>query len=375
MATIINIFLVALTMLYLIVIRYLRKGWKSIPYFKSTGREQDTTVSVLIAARNEEHNIAATLADILCQDYPKHLFDIIVVDDHSTDDTAEIVSSFAQQGVRLIQLRENKPLNSYKKLALTRAIAQSNAELLVATDADCRMGKRWLSTLVALYEEERPHMISAPVMYHAETSLFEKLQTLEFLFLIGLGAAGIGNGKPSTCNGANLAYRRETFIELGGFDGIDHVASGDDELFLHKVSQKYPQGVRFCKSYDALVLTKAKESIGAFISQRKRWASKSTHYKNKSIVWLGVSIWLFNVVLLIGASCAFFSSQYVLVIVCLLLKYIAERWFMAPICGFAKRPRLLALLPILTLIHTFYIVYIGITGNIGRYQWKGRYVR
>src|SRR6202034_3873742 len=117
---------------------------------------------------------------ILAQDYPKHLTEIIFVDDHSTDRTAEIIGSYAAQGVRLLQLKEDKPLNSYKKKAIAEAIKLSTGELMVATDADCRMGSRWLSSIVGYYEKENPVMVSSPVTYFEERSLFERMQSLEF---------------------------------------------------------------------------------------------------------------------------------------------------------------------------------------------------
>ena len=108
----------------------------------------------MIAARNEEKRISYTIDDILAQDYPKHLTEIIIVDDHSTDRTAEIISSYADRGVKLLQLNEDKPLNSYKKKAIAKAIDFSNGDLMVATDADCRMGTKWLSSVVGYYENK-----------------------------------------------------------------------------------------------------------------------------------------------------------------------------------------------------------------------------
>src|SRR5690606_17786384 len=131
----------------------------------------------------------------------------------------------------------------------------SSGSVMVTTDADCRMGKDWLKTVVAFFEKKEAYMVSSPVVYSEEKSYFERLQTLEFLYLIGLGAAGIGNGNPTTCNGANLAYRKDVFYEMGGFNGIDNVASGDDELFLHKVAEKYADRIHFCKSREAVVFT------------------------------------------------------------------------------------------------------------------------
>ncbi|WP_394332224.1 glycosyltransferase family 2 protein [Parapedobacter koreensis] len=331
---------------------------------------------MLIAARNEEANIGRTLSDILAQDFPAELREIIVVDDHSTDNTSAIVRSFADQGVKLLKLNESEPVNSYKKKAISTAIAVASGELIVTTDADCRMGKSWLSTVVNYAAQNSSFLVSAPVVYSEQRNFFEELQTLEFLYLIGLGAAGIGHRRPSTCNGANLAYRRDVFHEMGGFNGIDHLASGDDELFLHKVAAKYPDKIGFCKSRDAIVYTDAKKTLRGFIHQRRRWASKSTHYKNKGLVVLGVAIWLFNSLLLsTGIFALFFNAAlWPAFTVAISLKLLVEFFFLYPLGKFAKRTDLLIYLPLLTFLHIVYMTYIGIAGNIGKYQWKGRRV-
>lgn len=372
----ISIAVVIFTGVYLLLVGYMRGGWKSLRYFSKGGQTPRTKVSVLIAARNEEANIGRTLSDILAQNYPRELLEIIVVDDHSTDRTPAIVRSFAARGVKLLTLDESEPLNSYKKKAITLAIAEATGQLIVTTDADCRMENEWLATVVTCMERYDYFLLSAPVVYSQQRSFFEELQTLEFLYLIGLGAAGIGNRYPSTCNGANLAYRRDVFYEMGGFNGIDHLASGDDELFLHKVAAKYPDKIGFCKSTDAIVYTDAKRDLGGFINQRKRWASKSTHYKNRGIVALGVSIWFFNVLLVVSGVAAFtgYPELQPVFAAAISLKFLIEFIFLYPLCRFAKRRELLVYLPVLTVVHTIYMVYIGIAGNMGKYQWKGRRV-
>jgi len=363
------------TGIYVMLVCYMRAGWSMLPVFARKSRPR-TKVSVLIAARNEEANIARTLEDILGQDFPRELLEIIVVDDHSTDNTSAIVQSYAAQGVKSLKLNESQPLNSYKKKAIAKAIEEATGELMVTTDADCRMGREWLSTVVSYAEQNGSFLVSAPVVYSQQRSFFEELQTLEFLYLIGLGAAGIGTRNPSTCNGANLAYRRDVFYEMGGFNGIDHLASGDDELFLHKVAGKYPDRIGFCKSREAIVYTDAKKTLRGFINQRRRWASKSTHYRNKGIVALGVTIWLFNVLLLSAGLMAlvYDVGQWPVFTVAASLKLLVELFFLYPLCQFAQRRDLLAYLPILTVLHIIYMVYIGIAGNMGKYQWKGRRV-
>lgn len=356
------------------VISFIR-GWERLrPYtYKS---HQPLPVSIIIAARNEAENISKTIEDLLRQRYQQEQLEIIFIDDHSTDGTGKIISSYENQGVKLITLNEIDPINSYKKKAIQTAIAEAKGELIITTDADCRMGPNWLRTIVSYYQEGGYKMISSPVVYFEEASIFERAQSLEFLFLIGMGASTIGNDKPSTCNGANLAYERKAFYEVGGFAGIDDLASGDDELLLHKMAARFDSKIGFLKSAEAIVYTQAKTTLNAFIQQRKRWASKSTRYKNKSIIVLGVLVWLFNLSIIANLLAGFFIHKLLVVsLVQLLIKFLVELVFLKKVTKFARRPELIKLLPLLNILHIVYIVYIGIAGNSGKYNWKGRMVK
>ncbi|WP_295769973.1 glycosyltransferase [uncultured Mucilaginibacter sp.] len=378
MITTYNIIILLLTGLYLVVLVYLMKGWAALrkPKKLIPANQLSTKVSLLIAARNEEANIRATIEDVLAQDYPKHLLEIIIIDDHSTDSTADIIKSYAPQGIKLLQLNETEKLNSYKKKAIATAISQSTGDLIVATDADCSMGNKWLSSVVSYYESYDWVMISSPVTYFKEKSLFERLQTLEFSYLIGIGAAFIGNGRASTCNGANFAYRKDVFYEVGGFRGIDDLASGDDELLLQKVAERYPGRIGFLKQPDAIVYTEAKPTLTEFMQQRRRWASKSTRYKDKNVVALAVGIWLFNLSLLINAVGGFFNFYLWQVFVSqMLFKYTFEAAFLLPIMSFFKRQNLMLLLIMLSPVHILYFVYVGLMGNTSKYRWKDRIVK
>lgn len=366
----------ALTLIYAFLVLNFIRGWHHSTYFIPEKSDPETKVSIIVAARDEEANIAKTIDDLIAQTYPKVLTEIIIIDDHSTDRTAEIVFSYADKNVRLIKLNEDRALNSYKKKAIQTAIGTCSGDLIVTTDADCRMGETWLATIVQLFEQKKYKMISSPVAYFQEKSFFERLQSLEFLYLIGLGASTIGNKQPSTCNGANLAYEKTTFYEVGGFQGIDDLASGDDELLLHKIAAKYPDQIGFLKNREAIVYTHAKENLSAFIQQRRRWASKSTRYKNKGIIVLGVLIWIFNLSILSNFITGLFIPGFLTVTFYqLLVKMVLETLFLWDVTGFAKRRSLLILIPVLNVLHILYMVYIGIAGNSGKYNWKGRMVR
>ena len=364
------------TGVYLLVLLYLATGWAKLKRPQLKTSNFTTKVTVMIAARNEAERIHLTIEDILAQNYPKELTEIIIVDDHSTDRTAEIISSYADRGVQLLQLNEAEPLNSYKKKAIAKAIDLSTGELMVATDADCRMGTQWLSSIVGYYEAEHPVMISSPVVYFEDKSLFERMQVLEFGYLIGIGAAFIGHNRASTCNGANFAYRKDVFYEVGGFAGIDELASGDDELLLQKVAVKYQNKIGFLKLSEAVVYTHAKASLKEFLQQRRRWASKSTKYKDKKVVAFVLSIWFFNLSMVLNALLGFYDAYFFkLFLIQVLLKVTFEIGFLIPITRFIKRPLLVFLMPLISPIHTLYMVYIGLMSSSKQYIWKGRLVK
>lgn len=369
-----NCFSAILTINYVLVVISFIRGWHRLVPYQPERKKCSTPVSVIVAARNEAERISETIEDLLRQDYDPELMEIIFIDDHSTDGTSEVISAYKE--VKLIVLNEDKALNSYKKKAIQTAIGGAKGKLIVTTDADCRMDKNWLSTIVSFYEEHGYKMISSPVVYFKESSFFERAQTLEFLYLIGLGASTIGNGRPSTCNGANLAYEREAFYEVGGFKGIDDLASGDDELLLHKMAAKYGDKIGFLKNYDAVVYTFAKPNLSEFVQQRKRWASKSTRYKNKSIIVLGVFVWLFNLSILSNMVAGIFNGVFFEVaMVQMLIKISVEFLFLWDVTKFAKRRELLLFMPALSFMHIIYILFIGVAGNSGKYKWKGRMVR
>jgi cellulose synthase/poly-beta-1,6-N-acetylglucosamine synthase-like glycosyltransferase len=362
--------------LYVILLIYLRIGWAKVTMPPVVADSFSTKVTVLIAARNEEEKIHLTIEDILAQDYPKHLVEIIIVDDHSTDNTATIISSYAPQGVKLLKLSLGETFNSYKKKAIAEAIQLSTGELMVATDADCRMGDQWLRTIVGFYEQNNLVMISSPVTYFQEQSVFERMQTLDFSSLIGMGGSFLGHGFAATCNGANFAYRKDVFYEVGGFAGIDELASGDDELLLHKVGERYPGRIGFLKRREAIVYTHAKPNLKEFMQQRRRWASKSTKYKNKKMVAFALSIWLCNFMLLFTAVLGIFDIYFFkLFLLTIGIKYAIDLLYMTPIMNFLKRRELLLYVSFVLPLNVLYFVLIGFLGKNKKYAWKGRMVK
>ncbi|WP_159437453.1 glycosyltransferase [Hymenobacter daecheongensis] len=332
---------------------------------------------MLIAARNEAENLPALLQDLQQQALPLTHFEVLVVDDHSADATAAVVRQWAAQvayPLRLISLTELSGHLTGKKVAIQAALAAARAPWVVCTDADCRVPPGWLAAHAALATEAAVQLVSGPVLLTGRGWLAE-LQGVELAGLVGVGAAGIGQGRPTMCNGANLGYRKTAFAAVGGFAGNEHVASGDDEFLLHKIQAAYPAGIRFLSEPTAIVRTAAQPTLRALLQQRVRWASKWRHYQQPAPRRLAVLVLLANLALFSGLLLSFFQPQLRLwTLAAWALKLGADGWFLLPVLGLFGRRRWLAWLPLLQLAYAPYALLTGLLGLRGGYVWKGREV-
>lgn len=357
---------------YSILILYYWQSWRSIPDFPASSEAPPISVSVIIPARDEEKNISVLLQALQAQTYPKEFFEIIVVDDHSTDLTGEIVRGFA--GVTLLQLEENA-INSYKKKAIEKGIAVARGHLIITTDADCIPCSAWLQTLVSFKQQTHAAFIVAPVVFDCNSEMVQVFQTMDFMVLQGITGASVYKKSHSMCNGANLAYERKLFYEVNGFTGIDHIASGDDMLLMHKIAKKYPDGIQYLKSMDAIVSTKPMESWASFFNQRIRWASKAMHYTDKRIFWVLLLVYLFNLFFLVLLIAGYWNHFYLLYfVIAWILKTAVELPFFYSIAGFFSKQWTVKWFFFFQPVHILYTLISGLFGQVGKYEWKGRRV-
>ncbi|MDQ6755301.1 MAG: glycosyltransferase [Bacteroidota bacterium] len=371
---------IILFLIYSCLIIYYRQSWLQMPIDNGelTIDNGQTFVSIIISARNEEENIGACLKSIVNQSYSQHLFEVIVVDDFSTDTTTEIVKSFTDKNVALIFLKDHivEKINSYKKKAIEIAILKAKGKLIVTTDADCIVPKEWLQTIVSFYEKHNPVFIAAPVAYYGENNFLKIFQSLDFMTLQGITGASVYKKFHSMCNGANLAYEKEVFYEVGGFAGIDNIASGDDMLLMHKMSEHYPDKVMFLKSQRAIVNTAPATSLKEFINQRIRWASKSDKYADKNITSVLLLVYFFNAwIVFLGIYSFFYHSMLLGFTGILFFKTIVELFFIYPVAKFFNKEKLLWWFPPAQPFHILYIIIAGWLGKFGSYKWKERKVK
>lgn len=358
--------LAAAVLIYCLLMLYLWLGWERVEI--TSTKEYLPSVSIIVPLRNEEATIGALLKGLDEQTYNGEL-EIIVVNDHSEDNTAIIASKFKH--VKLLELVNNKG----KKAALTYGIENSTAEIILTTDGDCEVGTHWVVTMVSCFTETTK-LVSGPVGFVKQQGLFHAMQVIEFASLIGSGASLIGWRKPVMANGANLAFRRSAFVELGGYSGNEQTASGDDVFLLHKIAQAYPGTIAFAKKEEALVYTYSLKTPKAFWQQRKRWASKWGAYNDTSSQIIALMVFLISLtmaalpILVAAGALSLFTWLNML-----LAKAFFDYFFLRQIVNFSGRRIHLIAFILLQVIHPFYVVLTALFSFGKTYAWKGRIVK
>lgn len=365
------IFTTSFLLLYGFLIFYYFYYWLHVKEFKPIESNKFFT-SVIVAARNEEKNITSLLNALHQQTYSPDFFEVIIVDDYSTDKTAEIVKNFSNNRIHLIHPNTDAAQSSKKK-AIEAGVQKAKGELIVITDADCIPGKKWLQAIVSFKQENNSVFIAAPVRLKTNHSLLSIFQSLDFITLQGITAASVAANIHSMCNGANLAYLRSAFFEVDGFKEIDKLASGDDMLLMYKIWKKYPQSVHYLKNRQAIIETESMHTWKDFFTQRIRWSSKATYYKDWRITLVLLFVYLFNFLFLILLVAAFTDKYYWQVLAFYLLgKILIELPFVYSVARFYNQEGLVILFPFLQPLHILYTIVIGLVSQFGTYEWKGR---
>jgi poly-beta-1,6-N-acetyl-D-glucosamine synthase len=313
-----------------------------------------TFISVIVACRNEQKNLPALLNSISLQNYPNHLFEVIIVNDKSTDKTFEIVSEF--NVISNILTLDNK--GKGKKQALRTGINAAKGNLIISTDADCIMGKNWIRTIAAFYEINGPDMIICPVQIKSVPGFFGRFQQLEFMSLQGITAGSAKSEQAVMCNGANLAFKREVY--LNNSDNLhDEIDSGDDIFLLHSLKKENRSKILWLESPDTLVTTGSSLTFMSFLKQRSRWISKGKAYSDRDTIILGIVTFVSIVLQLSYLIVCFIYPDLIWVFLAILvLKSVPDFLILLNTSGrYAKRKLMWWFLPV-QLIYPFYVLSV-----------------
>ena len=292
-----NLIIILIIVVYAILVSAFIVGFLKTTKFQLKNLPVNNSFSILIPFRNEVENLPTLLRSIALLNYPKELFEILLINDASNDNYNSIIDTFIVKNKQLsLRVLDNIRLsNSPKKDAIKMGIEYSKYNWILTTDADCVVPNLWLRAYDEFIQRNNVIFISGPVTFKTKRSFLNKFQLLDFSALIGSAIGGFGIRRPFLCNGANLCYSKNVFNIVDGYSGNNTVASGDDIFLLEKIAAKYPQQVSYLKSFDVLVQTTAMNSLKELLSQRIRWASKSGSYQNRFAQFVGIVILLMNI--------------------------------------------------------------------------------
>jgi glycosyltransferase involved in cell wall biosynthesis len=347
-------------------------GFTKINSFNSTNPPQipiatRTRFTIIVPFRNEAANLPLLLDSFSALNYPRNLFEVILVDDGSED-----VFSPQSSALHIQTIQNNRVSRSPKKDAITTAIQIIKSDWVITTDADCIVPKNWLQLLDSYIQRHDVAMIAGAVTYDCDNRFLHHFQQLDLASLQGATIGSFGIGKGFMCNGANLAYTKSLFEALHGFEGNDSIASGDDVFLLQKAIARFPDRVHYLKSKSNIVVTAALNDWKSLFHQRVRWASKTTSYQSRFGQFLGLVVFsgnlawilafIFSILGLIGGwAFAFLAASKFLVDFILLYK--ANQFLSTTKMRYVLFS---------SFLYPFFSVSVALYSLLGKYQWKGR---
>jgi glycosyltransferase involved in cell wall biosynthesis len=350
---------------YLFLLLRIFRNLQHIKQFKIS-TDPSFKISVVVACYNEEKKLPALLKCLDNQNYPDALLEIILVNDNSTDRTFELASEFRGKNKVVVLQNEGKG----KKQAIRTGIKKSSGQLIVTTDADCRMGERWIQTIAAFYETNKPDLIICPVELESITGFFGKFQELEFLSLQGITAGTCLAGESTMCNGANLAFYKKAY--LNNSDNLhDEINSGDDIFLLHSLKKEMKSEILWLESPDAIVTAAAAPTIGAYLNQRKRWISKARYYNDTSTLFLGIATFIAILTIITVLVAGIFIPQLLLVfLAAFLLKSIPDYLILRNVTKRYSKKSLLPWFIPSQILYPFYVMGVAFNSVISPNRQK-----
>jgi cellulose synthase/poly-beta-1,6-N-acetylglucosamine synthase-like glycosyltransferase len=334
-------------------------------------------ISIIIPFRNESQNILESLSSIEKQEYPKDKFEVIYVNDFSNDESLDLLYKTKKSiNIKIISVPNDYSKYQHKKRAIRYGIEKSRGSIIVTTDADCIHGTKWLRTLAGQFDDGTG-FVSGPVEFIEESTLFTRMQKLEFAGLVLTGAGLIGIKKPIICNAANIAYRKTAFVQVSGFTYKHSLSSGDDELLMQKIKKETGYKIKFSMNKEAVVKTSANRSLNQFYQQRKRWASKGLFYSNHLLILKLIMIFLFYLSFPLQLVLGIFYNPLFLIsmLLCFSVKSMMEYLILKTGAdNLFNRSILRPFIPA-EVLHIPYILIAGISGALGNYTWKERKIK
>ena len=363
--------------MYCFFIIWLLDGYKNIIKEPNLNNNYSPLISIIIASRNEAMNLPLLLDQLDNQTYPKNLYEIIIVNDRSTDNSKEILRKYENkiENLKIITINNCPSIWASKKWAIHNGIKNSNGDIILQTDADCSMGKDWIYSMVAPFQDKSVGFVSSLTpLLSKNNNIFKGLFLMDSIAQDIFSGYSIGKGLILSCNASSIAYRKSYFIDMQGYHQIKHIISGDDDLILHKLVHYIGCRVKFISHPNAAVFSSPPATLMEFINQRMRYASKGAFYYKMNFISNEMKIilpflYLINLlsVILIIKFCHTGSAVY---LIALLLKIIPDYFIINPTYEQYKFKWDWISFITLVVLHPIYIVFFAILGPIYKFEWK-----
>ena len=365
-----------ISMSYLIVLLY---WFNALLYFigifkllinrtaQKNEESEKPVISIIIPARNEEQNLGSCLKAMSHQNYPSGKWEVWIIDDRSSDRTAHIAGEYAQtyDHFNLLQVKNLSDGQSAKKNALNLGIQHSTGDIIITTDADCIMSNEWLSAMAGEFDKQTGMVIGIPV-YTFKMKLLEIYQALDYASISVVAAAMAANKMPLTCSAANLAYRKEVFYEVGGYNAVEHFVSGDDDLLMQKIALTKKWKIKATANKKSFTYTKPVSTWKDVLNQRARWGSKGAFYPLKWVRFYLVFLFLLQLTM-IGGWLIFPSDVMALVFLNKFSVDLLMTIMLVVVIG--NKALFFGLIPV-SVFQPFMVVVAAVKGFLGKFHWK-----
>lgn len=348
---------------YVFLLFWLFSGFKKVNKQFLPQEKPVHSFSIVVPFRDEAQNLPALIQSIEDLNFPRSQFEVIFIDDNSSDGFRFPELQFQHQVIKL-----SKVSNSPKKEAFKKAIPLSKYDWIVTTDADCMLPKNWLADLNDYIFSTQKEMVCGPVFFHSKADFLTDFQQTEMLSLQTVTIGSFGLEKPFMCNGANFAYTKKMFEALNGFEGNEDKPSGDDVFLLQKAVNKFPKKVGFLLKSTFFVKTNAAPSWDALFEQRVRWAGKSTSYSSTFGKLVAISVLLSNFSVLLIIPYLFWGNFELLFL--FFIKVLIDILIANQTANFyqIKQKNIV----ITAFVYPFFSTFVAIYSLFGKYTWKGR---
>ncbi len=373
---------VALAISYLLIILVYLYHWEKSPTLSlPINYQPKSKISVIIPIRNEAEHIVGLLQSILANSYPENLLEVIVIDDHSTDNSTAKVQQLKAKNIKVLSLAEfdlPQDFNSFKKFGISKAVDMAKGDYIITTDGDCLVPEKWLFYFSYVFEVQQKSFVAAPVNFFPASNALVSFQALDFMGMMVVTGANIRRNKSLLCNGANLGYSKKLFNDVGGYKGISDQASGDDVMLMNRISEQNNEAISFIKHKDATVKTVAVSNWSSFVQQRLRWGTKNSNSNDLTMkLELGVAyllcINLFLMPILFFTNPIYWITFW---LATLFIKMFADFLLLRKASHFFGASKQMTSFIPSFFIHIIYIAYVGTLSLFKKkYVWKGREVK